>query len=305
MGPADAVKTAPADVDAAVEDEWLSGSPTCSTYDFPQPQQTMIFLDWDDTLFPTSQLLGKSGWNLQSRPELWSDLSLTQLQESMLEEWQQALYEYLSKASAASDAVVILTNSVRPWVDHCLEAFAGKMCSAIKNIPGLKVVYAREYLPRAAQLEHRGCPVRVVLADPDEESNEHHQFMQEAKFQAMKKEVNGFYAQRSRSKQTSKNIISIGDAYYERNAAQDLAFRCQAPQGEILRLKTIVTPAEPSIALLTCRLKLGSALGLGRIAEFDDDLDLDMNSKEGMQELADKLNLSWASFEQMLPVAAG
>jgi len=284
--------------DTAGVDELQSPlSPTGSSYDFAQPHQTIVFLDWDDTLFPTSQLFGADAWNLPSKPEEWKWLSLTQLQESMLEEWQDALYKYLLRASFASDAVVILTNSRRPWVDTCLEQFAGNISSVIRHIPGLKVIYAREFLTRAATVDC-ASPVRQALRDPDEDEEKHHQIMREAKFQAMKKEVRRFYS-RNRM-QTWKNIISIGDAHYERDAAQDLALRRQSPRRERLRLKTIITPAEPSIISLSSRLKLGSAVGLARLAELDDDLDIDMNTTRGMQDLAVKLKVSWNLLKQML-----
>eukprot|EP00441_Pelagodinium_beii_P046547 CAMPEP_0197622476 /NCGR_PEP_ID=MMETSP1338-20131121/2770_1 /TAXON_ID=43686 ORGANISM="Pelagodinium beii, Strain RCC1491" /NCGR_SAMPLE_ID=MMETSP1338 /ASSEMBLY_ACC=CAM_ASM_000754 /LENGTH=286 /DNA_ID=CAMNT_0043192211 /DNA_START=93 /DNA_END=953 /DNA_ORIENTATION=+ len=262
-----------------------SSSPSSS--EFAEPNQTIMFFDWDDTLFPTDQLF--KAWRLPSKPDKWAGMSLTKTQESALEDWQDELYKYLIQDSYASDAIVILTNSTRPWVDQCMDQFAWKVCSTIKQIPGLKVIYAQEFLSRQAQSENRGCPARATVSDKAEEEANYHEILKLAKFRAMHKEVRRFYSRYR--KQTWKNIISIGDAQYEHDAAQDLAMIRQAPQRERLRLKTIITPAKPSITSLCSRLRLGSSLGLARLAQLDDDLDLDMNSQEGMQILAAQMGL--------------
>jgi len=256
-------------------------SPCPSSREFADPDQTIMFFDWDDTLFPTYQLF--EAWHLPSKPDKWAGLSLTKTQESALESWQDELYKYLTQASCASDSIVILTNSTRPWVDQCLEQFAGNVCSRIKEIPGLKVIYAKEFLRRPS---NGGCPVRLAVTDEKEEEAGYQDILRVAKFRAMQKEVRRFYSRYC--KQTWKNIISIGDAHYEHDAAQDLALTRQGPQRERLRLKTIITPAKPSIASLSSRLKLGSSLALARLAELDDDLDHDMNRIEDMhmQDLA-------------------
>jgi len=265
-------------------------SPSPSIYsldEFAEPNQTIIFLDWDDTLFPTSQLL--DAWHLPSRAEQWAEgLALTKAQEAALEDWQDALYKYLVQASLTSDAVVILTNADRPWVDRCLDQFASNVCSAIRNLPGVKVVYAKEFLTR----EHldRGCPVRTSCFDAEEKDELYREMLKLAKLRAMQHEVKTFYSRYH--KQTWKNVISIGDSQYEHDAAQDLALLRRTPRREHLRLKTIMTPANPSITSLCSRLRLGSSSGLARLVQLDDDLDIDMNSQEGMQTFAAKFGLN-------------
>ncbi|CAE8737763.1 unnamed protein product [Polarella glacialis] len=67
---------------------------------FAEPAQTLLFLDWDDTLFPCSELFTRRGlprrrkyWNRPLPPEL--DLEL--------EPWRQAVEEFLGAACAISE----------------------------------------------------------------------------------------------------------------------------------------------------------------------------------------------------------
>jgi len=84
---------------------------------YGEPEQTLIFLDWDDTLFPTTELFDRR------RLPLTGDVNLDEDLNRELEPWRQALKQFLIEVRRVSDLCVIVTNSKRPWVDQCIKRF--------------------------------------------------------------------------------------------------------------------------------------------------------------------------------------
>jgi hypothetical protein len=258
-----------------------------STYCFAEPAQTIIFLDWDDTLFPTTEILDRWGW--PSRPEEWGNLRFTGEQERVLHRWRTELENYLRTATALSDRCVIVTNARKGWVDHCIARFAPDLKKLINEEHGARVVYAREVYKvhqRLSPGSPRGSPAQH--ADNDISEEEYHEQLMKAKFYAMQKEAKKFYSKYPN--QTWKNILSVGDAKYEHDAIQELGFHRKAPQRERLRLKAVVTPVSPLIADLTYRLRLATLLWPAYV-HYDGDVDLDMNSQARLHAIADALEM--------------
>mmetsp|Transcript_21748 Transcript_21748/g.47510 ORF Transcript_21748/g.47510 Transcript_21748/m.47510 type:complete len:339 (+) Transcript_21748:63-1079(+) len=257
-----------------------------SAFHWSEPAQTLIFLDFDDTLFPTTDIFDR--WGVPSKPDQWDKVDLTAEQVRDLKRWQDALFLYLRTARSLSDRCVIVTNAKRGWVDSCISRFAPDLQELFTRSDGPHVVYARETLSlRDLPGSPRGNPVKYADTDEFTEEERAHQ-LTKAKFTAMQKEAKRFYSQYP--EQTWKNILSIGDAKYEHDAAQDLAFRRRAPERERLRLKALITPACPRINDLTYRLRLATILWPAYV-NFDGDLDLDMNTPERLQAIADALDM--------------
>jgi hypothetical protein len=103
----------------------------------------------------------------------------------------------------------------------------------------------------------------------------------------MRQEAKRFYSQYP--DQTWKNVISVGDARYERDAAQEMAFTRKAPARERLRLKTILTQEEPALRDLTYRLRLATLLFPAHV-HVDGDMSIDLNVCPE-KEFADALNM--------------
>jgi len=249
-----------------------------------EASQTLFFLDWDDTLFPTTQLFDT--WGFSSQYGTWDTLELSAEQDRLLILWSAALKVYLQTAKSLSERYVIVTNALRPWVSECIKRFAPSLQHLFEREDGPQVVYAREALSttRGGPGSPRGNPSRYT--DQEVLAEEMDDLLKKAKFAAMQVEANRFYSQYKG--QTWKNIISVGDAKYEHDAAQDLAFRRRTPARERLRVKTIVTPENPSLTDLIYRLRLGTLL-LPAYVHFDGDLDIDMNNSASLTAVADAL----------------
>jgi len=260
-----------------------------SAWQYAEPTQTLIFLDWDDTLFPCTELFER--WNLPRRgptrdlpPELERDLA----------KWRAAVRDYLSIVCSLSDRCVIVTNSSPPWVENCIERFAPELKPFFGRPGGPTVAYAGEVLlqARAAQSSSCCCPiwwttVREALK-PQPSYEERKAELTQAKLSAMRREATNFYSRYPG--QTWKNIISLGDMKYERDAVQELSASRVAnavartvgsdvnvkPRRERLRTKACVLPGAPSLCELTLWLRLFRLL-LPSLARFDGDIDLDLH----------------------------
>mmetsp|Transcript_97787 Transcript_97787/g.276773 ORF Transcript_97787/g.276773 Transcript_97787/m.276773 type:complete len:384 (+) Transcript_97787:85-1236(+) len=218
------------------------------------PSQTVIFFDWDDTLFPTSELHG------------WTQ-SPSSTEEAELKDYGSAVHEYLSLACTLSEGVVIVTNSVRPWVETCIDKFVPGLQKFLDQ-GELRVVYARE----VGRIWCRERNLNPVIHRAPRADNEVSQEFTAMKRKAMEREVKAFYRQRG---QPWTNILSFGDAPFERDALQDLAFRRVSPPGERLRVKTVLLNTAPSITSMTLRLRLETQL-LPAYVQFDGSIDLDL-----------------------------
>lgn len=106
--------------------------------------QTVVILDWDDTLFPTNwvdvqrgrcYLLPKSGQQEQQFEEPIPE----GIHEAAI--WAAALIEVLAKLA---DKVVIVTLAARPWVQNCIGRCYELLGPLLERLD-IDVEYAREY----------------------------------------------------------------------------------------------------------------------------------------------------------------
>lgn len=260
---------------------------------FADPSQTLLFFDWDDTLFPTTELFDR--WGLPSNQSRWDSMELTSAQEMQLEKWSTACFQYLCTACSLAERCVIVTNSKRPWVTDCINRFAPNLQRLFDKEDGPHIVYAREAHTHATRKISSTPPVR--WQSPRVASEEEHEEQLRAwKYAAMRHEAKTFY---SRHKgQTWKNLISIGDMRYEHDAIQDLSFRRVGPRRERLRTKAFITGLQPSISALTFQMTHGVPV-LPAIVRHNGDIDLDFDSASnrfealaealGIPEIIDKL----------------
>jgi len=250
-----------------------------STNLYAEPNQTLTFLDWDDTLFPTTYLLAQFG---VSSADQWKGIVVTEQHEEELKVWRQALSEYLENVIAFSTRCCIVTNSYRPWVENCIDQFIPSLKHLLNGQYGLSIIYAMEYCPAViSPSSGRGNPVLATSSTLSPE--ERNETLTKWKFNAMSRETKEFYSQYKQ--QTWKNILSVGDAPYEYNAIHELVFRRKSPKNERLRLKCLIAAGEPSLEQLTQQLRLVSDLWPS-LVRYDASLDVHLESAAGMAELA-------------------
>jgi len=264
----------------------MTMSRTRSDWLYPDPSQTMLFLDWDDTLFPTTDFFDR--WGVENGKPLCLEM-LDKERQMYVQEWRQPLKEYMLQACSLSECVVIVTNSRRPWVSDCIERFVPELAEVFDGPMAPRVVYARECVKtRRSSMEK---------TPPSQE--EHIEEMTKAKYAAMKQEAERFYSQHPG--QSWKNILSCGDMSYEHFAVQELSFK-RVPVGkERLRTKSQVLPATPTVSELALRLQF-CKLMLPAYIFYDGDFEMDLqrgvDPLESIAEALDMPELAFLSFSR-------
>lgn len=195
--------------------------------------QALIFLDWDDTLFPTTwlegrpSLLGEYRMAGQSGPppnrsgEPWT----------LLAEQARVVRQLVEQASSFGSAAVI-TLAERPWVRDSARGF---MPEAAEQAAKLDVFYAREHGAAAARPAAGACSY-VSL-----------------KRRAMEAALECLLG-RLGSDTTWQSLISIGDSDIEKRAAQELGRQWQA-RGVVKHTKTVKLAERSGVVQLTAQVR--------------------------------------------------
>lgn len=166
---------------------------------------------------------------------------------------------------------------------------------------GASVVYAQESLeprlPGMREVSSGTCLAglaawfQYVFADEDEREEtkqERVRRMTEGKRTAMRLEATDFYS-RYRG-QSWKNVISVGDARYERDALLEMAEERRTSERGELRAKALTVPPKQSLQEMTFSLQLTRTL-LPALVRYDGSLDEVMASERPLDALAEALDL--------------
>eukprot|EP00440_Ansanella_granifera_P072186 gb/GFBE01078334.1/.p1 GENE.gb/GFBE01078334.1/~~gb/GFBE01078334.1/.p1 ORF type:complete len:389 (+),score=90.50 gb/GFBE01078334.1/:1-1167(+) len=256
---------------------------------FAEPSQTLIFFDWDDTLFPTTALCDQLKLNVQAGDKS----KLNDKQRHWLARWQEDLFQYLCVARTLG-TVVIVTNSRRPWVETTVTRYAPNLLPLFEAADGIKVVYAREVLEeqmkkRKIRADGPSPTKHPSVEDTDNKAERAQEQLMKAKLEAMRQQAKAFY--KSYAGQSWKNILSLGDMWYEHEAAQELGFRRRPVTRERLRIKSILLPCDATLSEITLRLHF-SRIMLPAYVQFDGDIRVDLqHSANPLQELSKALNM--------------
>jgi hypothetical protein len=221
-----------------------------------RPDETLLLLDWDDTLFPTTSM--GTGF---VEPET---LLPGQCEEPVDIKAHCDAIVALLRVAASACSVRIVTMATREWLQACFPMIMPDF-GAFLSVLGVEIVIAREYTKPGVRGECR----------------DRSQFL---KTQAMSKVIKDFYSspvqdgpQRKRS---WKNIMSIGDSPAERLAFQDVCFRHQQRSRsgvwKDFRCKTLMLLEEPSLDELTQELQVITQW-LPSLLQHDGDLDIEVD----------------------------
>lgn len=217
---------------------------------FADKAQTIIIFDWDDTLCPST-------WLHQLDYSLPSENAGA---AKKLESLAHKVVNLLSLASVLGQ-VVIVTNAKRPWVKT--------MCN--RHMPGLKEIL--EQITVIYALEGVRMP-NPVPQDPEAFKR----VFTTTKVQAMRNAVTSFYSRYPN--QSWKNIVSVGDAWFEHNAVRQVAQERPAhTSGKLCRTKVVKLVSAPAIELVEKEVQLLTLLML-KIVEKDGDVYIDFDDDE-------------------------
>mmetsp|Transcript_90070 Transcript_90070/g.232472 ORF Transcript_90070/g.232472 Transcript_90070/m.232472 type:complete len:323 (+) Transcript_90070:158-1126(+) len=223
----------------------LSCKSTGSSAEYSNPNQTIIILDWDDTMCPSTTCMRHHGLSVLGAPPQGA---VAQALEELCVEAKALLEQALELA----DKVVIVTNAEEGWVDLSCKAWLPGLLSSL-NAGSLEVASAR------SQWEPRG------IASPAG-----------WKARAFEDVIDKFYSRYAQ--QSWKNIISIGDAPHEREALARAVRWAPESRGKKCRSKSVKFVLRPSVDQLTREIQMLRE-SLKEIVWHDDDLDLHFSAE--------------------------
>lgn len=216
------------------------------------PSETLIFLDWDDTLCPTTSCTNA----LIGRMAAVADDVLMLAHEA-------AVVNFLKTASELGQPVIV-TMAQKSWVHTCIAKFMPQVADVLAELK-IEIISARESLPQRLR--------RSALSDDRDPS-------QYLKFKAMEKAVKQFYKHSRARPRSWKNVISMGDSCAERLAVQDLVFRRVQRGGggdwKECRCKTLLLLEDPTLEHLTQEIRLMTQL-LPVLVRHDGDIHVDIS----------------------------
>lgn len=259
------------------------------------PQETLIILDWDDTLCPTSfiQEDHRLVWR-EVAPCFTTDPEMPlqappqrhpcQRQDSSDEERSRSpspappppqepppgprmadalrghveVVSAFLRAAAARGVVAIVTLAKPGWVEVSTKNFLPGLQDVMDELK-IEVLYARSMLSR--------WKFRNATLDRLD-------VLQLMKQVAMRKCIRKHYA--TRPCRSWKNLVCIGDSKTEHEAISEAVFCCLQPEGaDPCRCKTVKLPEVPDVIGLTSELEVLQGY-LDRLALLDGDAHLDL-----------------------------
>jgi len=245
---------------------------------YAAPTQTVIILDWDDTLFPSTYV--RDDLRLSVRlPMSEQDMSDDERIEAAanLRRCEQEACELLRFARRYG-RVILVTLARKPWVVDSCAHFYPNMGYLIQKLQ-VPVIYAQE----GAAVDQE----QIRDAPPDEIER----FWASIKGQAIADAVEEFYTQYEG--QSWKNIISIGDSNFERlgtwAATEDYKWRTGISttdgqsssniNGQVykVRTKTFKMVDQPTVEELTIQVQMLRGW-LQHMVNLDDSFDIDLNT---------------------------
>lgn len=277
---------------------------TGSQAEYFKPEQTIILFDWDDTLCP-------SNWIRKNRPALsfFKPAPNEEKYQRPLRDLQVVVEEVL-KLAMKMGRVIIVTNAMEPWVETSCRNFLPSLVPIIMQIP---VIYARSIYdsltvssspkavsvrPPAGVAAGRGqaLPGMYAANGANKLANVNARLSMQSdelapqrwKELAFEQEITGFYSRYQH--QSWKNVISIGDSIFERDAVRRVVVSRPNSQKKC-RTKTAKLLDEPEVDELIAQVRvIHDALGL--MVQYDGNLDIEIDE--------DDLNLDLSLADKIL-----
>jgi len=219
-----------------------------SNLEFMESSQTILIFDWDDTLCPSAWM--RQRFRCNSRGVTLGNVSKADMDDLRILE--QHVIQLLTLAQKLGK-VVIVTNAQRPWVDMSCDEVLPNVKHMLEDIP---VHYAME-----------------MLSDGEKDRRSQTSMLTESKARAMRAAVSDFYS--VYDGQSWKNVVSIGDAFYEHEAIRRVTR--DRPVQKKCRTKTIKMIDSPSISGMVVQLTILTSW-LANIVREDNDVEIDLSA---------------------------
>jgi len=266
------------------------GSLATTSADWRKPEQVLFFLNWDDTLFPTTwfnSMLHFSSWARGASNAEEVLVALDAKDREHLDGLDRAARAFLVAAATLGE-VCIVTSSQHGWAERTCEAFLPRL-SATRTLLGIKVRHTCDVNIAKRRASVGGW---TPLMPDEQEALEQSVAVKRIEL-TMVRALRAFYGREG----AWRNVLSFGDGAPERHALQNLGFRhgsrrsARTREPEALRVKTVKLLNDPSCDELCEQLQVVQSSLVSMVA-WRDDFDLDLgcsddefwNQRQRMQE---------------------
>lgn len=263
---------------------------TGSQAEFFKPEQTIIIFDWDDTLCPSSWIRDNKQVLNFFRPC------------PNIERFQRPLKELAARGEAVLRLamrlgnVIIVTNAMDPWVETSCRNFLPSLMPLVSTLP---IVYARSIF-ETHQLDPVRSPMmstmrsgsgRLALPGLYAANGQNRLWTYNARLAAQRfeevspqrwkevafeQEINGFYSRYNH--QSWKNVVSIGDSIFERDAVRRVVLH-RPQQKKKCRTKTLKLFDDPDVSELIAQLRVVQEV-MSVMVHYDGDLDIEIDEED-------------------------
>jgi len=251
----------------------------CSTaalsFQWQRPENVLIFVDWDDTLLPTSWLAARPwfrAWSAEGGAAAPADVPAAD--RELLAALDATARGFLLAASLLG-RVCCVTLAARPWQSRSMEALLPRLAQLWREL-GVEVCYAQEVKCRCSGQ----VPAWVLTSEDPLE----HAVVREEVHVRKKKRAMQRLLRRCLRRSSWRNVLSFGDGVTEQTAIQELAFESDAVCGEQrdLLVKTVKMYEEPDCAQLCAELQMLTAWLPPLVSLVDDFGTIVDESEEGL-----------------------
>jgi len=266
---------------------------TGSQAEYFKPEQTIIIFDWDDTLCPSSWIRANKKDLSFFKPA--PNIPLYQKPLQALAARSEAVLRFAMKLGT----VVIVTNAMEPWVETSCRNFLPALLPLVQQLP---VIYARSIYDTQACEMPSNLPGQVQRAMPgmyaangQNRLSHINQRMAAQQFDelapqrwkevAFHREISNFYSKYQH--QSWKNVISIGDSIFERDALRKVVLQ-RPGQNKKCRTKTLKLFDDPDVEELIQQVGIVQEV-LGMMVQHDEELDIEID-EEDLQAASTSLN---------------
>jgi len=287
---------------------------------FSDRTSTVLILDWDDTIFPSTWVRDDCGlnWRVPFDAQVTEGPRKT-LIKNLLARLLERMHIFFRTANTRA-CILIVTLAKRPWVDISAKNFLPEL-GTILSTYNIKVIYAQEFVSEAMSLEYS----KDEFKTPEQIAN----FWTRVKQDAITNTLDEFHETSGGA--SWKNLISLGDSDFERfgtiAASEDYMKRsmdggCMSMAGSTaegvskdghfkrLRTKTVKMLSEPTVEELTAELALLEKW-IPYMVEQDGGFDLEIestNNDDKLMELNKRVTgkdeiLSWEGLAGMTTAA--
>eukprot|EP00931_Biecheleriopsis_adriatica_P023892 TRINITY_DN14999_c0_g1_i1.p1 TRINITY_DN14999_c0_g1~~TRINITY_DN14999_c0_g1_i1.p1 ORF type:complete len:467 (+),score=95.24 TRINITY_DN14999_c0_g1_i1:34-1401(+) len=250
-----ASEVAEEDIESVLDRCISTASVATSSLQWQDPGETVIVLDWDDTILPTTWLVSQAGF--QAWKKKWPNNAAESPSLLPPEMEDLRMLDHVARSflltAASLGRVCCVTLSHRPWQETTMNAMLPRT-SQVWNDLNIPVFYASE--ENVKTFESSMSMAKSCMQDEEEERDLIDQRLIQQKKRAFRRCIAEKYAR------SWKNIVSIGDGQAELMAMQDLSFEHVNPPSmttgdpKPLRMKTVQLLELPECSALTSELQL-------------------------------------------------